>query len=97
GYAEGSAEVADAERTRADGSTPLGLSLTLEDRPRREEVGAEMLIELRIATPQPLQRHRGVLLLLVPVVHQDRRELPVVGGLCSLAVPVDRLELLHDR
>src|SRR4051812_11586095 len=38
-----------------------------------------------------------MLLLLVPIVPEDLRELRIVGAVDSLVVPVDGLELLHDR
>jgi hypothetical protein len=75
----------------------LGGRLDRRDRALREEVLAQEAIELRVATAQPLQRHGGVLLLLVAVVGQDRPELRIVAGVDALVVPVDRLELLHER
>ncbi len=38
-----------------------------------------------------------MLLLLIAVVDQDRRELGILGRLDPLVVPVDRFELLHER
>ena len=46
------------------------------------------------------KQHRGVFLLLVTVMLEDRGELGVAGGVGALVVPVRRFELLlhrHDR
>jgi hypothetical protein len=45
----------------------------------------------------PLERHRRVLLLVVPVVGQDRCQLGIARRLDALVVPVDRLQLLDQR
>ena len=56
-----------------------------------------MAIEDGIVATQPLEGHGRVLLLLVAVVGEDGRELRVGGDRDTLVVPVDGLELLHDR
>src|SRR5581483_991827 len=69
----------------------------VEDPAVAEQVAGEVLGQHRIAAAQPFQEHRGVLLLLVTVVGEQRRQLGVRRGRDSLVVPVDRLELLHYR
>ena len=56
----------------------LGLVLDLHDRARLEQVRAQVLVELRVAAPEPLQQHRRVLLLLVAVVLEQRPQLGVL-------------------
>ncbi len=56
-----------------------------------------MPVEDGVAAPEPLERHRRLILLFVAVVSQDLAEGGVVGGVDPLVVPVDRGELLHDR
>ena len=51
----------------------FGFGLDLGMGSVREQVGAQVLVEHRVAAPEPLEGHRGVLLLLVAVVGQDRR------------------------
>src|SRR5262245_18512782 len=93
--AEGSVRVAPA---RAATTTVLhGGLLAADDRSFGEEIGAERHVELRIVTAEPLERHGGVLLLLVTVVGEDLAELVVLAGVDALIVPVDRLELLAQR
>jgi hypothetical protein len=62
-----------------------------------EEVGAQLLVEGGILSPQPFQHHAGVLFLLVPVVTEDCLQLFVGCRIDPLIVPVDRFELLHER
>ena len=75
----------------------LGLVLDRQDVAFGEEVGPQHLVDLGIVAPQPLQRHGEVLLLLVAVVGQHRGQLGVVADRHPLVVPVDGLELFHDR
>ena len=56
-----------------------------------------MLIQLRVVPAQPLQHHGCVLLLLVAVVCEQLLQLLIGRGVNTLVVPVDRLELFHDR
>ena len=56
-----------------------------------------MLRQSRIAAAQPFQRHRRVLLLLVAIVLEDGAQLGIAGRLGALVVPVDGLQLLHQR
>ncbi len=86
-----------AGRGGAAAAAVLGLDLDRQDRAGGEQVGAQVLVELGVVAAEPLQRHRRVLLLLVAVVGEDGGELGVVGGVDALVVPVDRLQLLHDR
>src|SRR5262249_32148739 len=97
-------EAADAERavTRARRSAPaaaaaLAGGLAAVDRPLREEVRAQPLVERHIVAPDPLEGHRGVLLLLVAIVRQDLLQRLVAGGVDPLIVPVDGLQLLAQR
>ena len=50
-----------------------------------------------VAAAQPLERHRGVLLLLVHVVDEDLAERRVLRRGGALRVPIHRFELLHER
>src|ERR1019366_4789648 len=70
------------------------LGLDLGDRLRGEQEGAQVPIEDSIVPAQPLEDHRGMFLLLVSVVGEDRGEACVRGRLPPLVVPVDRLQLL---
>src|SRR5215468_1700957 len=94
-------EAADAERAvaRARGSAPAGLDrgLAADDGSLREEIGAQRLVELRIVAPDPLEGHRGVLLLFVAIVREDLFQRLVAGGVDPLIVPVDGLQLLAQR
>src|SRR5262249_46198271 len=99
-------EAADAERavTRARRSAgaavaaaALGGGLAAGDRPLREEGRAQHLVEPHIVAPDPLEGHRGVLLLLVAIVRQDLLQRLVAGGVDPLVVPVDGLQLLAQR
>ena len=56
-----------------------------------------MLGKLGIVAAQPLQRHRGVFLLLVAIVLENGAQFGIAGGLGALVVPVDRLQFLHQR
>ena len=56
-----------------------------------------MLRQGGIAAAQPFQRHRRVLLLLVAIVLEDGAQLGIAGRLGALVVPVDGLQLLHQR
>ena len=56
-----------------------------------------MLIHLGIVATYPFERHRGMLFFLVAIVLEDGAELGARGGLGALVVPVDGLQLLHDR
>jgi hypothetical protein len=67
------------------------------DRSGAEQIVLEVRIEGRVVPSQPFEDHRGVLFFLVPVVDQDGSEFLVVGCLGALIVPVDRLQLLHQR
>ena len=62
-----------------------------------EQVRAHVLVELRIVASDPLEQHHRVLLLLVAVVSEDRRELLITRRDRPLVVPVDRLELFLQR
>src|SRR5262249_40636145 len=62
----------------------------------REQVLAQLGLEGVIVATDPLEHHRRVLLLFLTVVQQDRAQRAVVSGIRALAVPVDRLELLHQ-
>ena len=62
-----------------------------------EQIGAQVLVERRVAASEPLEGHRGVLFLLVAVVGEDVGQAGVGGGLDPLVVPVDGLELLAQR
>src|SRR5690606_13007125 len=63
---------------------PLALLLLLRDGPLGEEVILELVVELGIAPSDPLEDHRGVLLLLVPVVDEDLPELLVLARVDAL-------------
>ena len=67
------------------------------DRALGEQERLEMLRQGRIAAAQPFQRHRRVLLLLVAIVLEDGAQLGIARRLGALVVPVDGLELLHQR
>ncbi len=87
---------------RWSGSSPcsasvLGGVLDGEDVAVGEQVGTQVAVEHRVVAAEPLERHRRVLLLLVPVVAEHLGQLGIGGGRSPLVVPVDRLELLHDR
>ena len=82
---------------RAPAPSVLGGLLDLEDVAVGEEVGAQHLVELRVVAAQPLEGHGEVLLLLVAVVGEHLGQLGVGGRRDPLVVPVDGLELLHDR
>ena len=56
-----------------------------------------MLIHLGIVATYPFERHRGMLFFLVAIVLEDGAELGARGGLGALVVPVDGLQLLHER
>src|SRR5262245_32277938 len=98
-------EAADAEGSvlravlaaTAGGAAVCGGLLAADDRPFGEEIGAQGRVQLRIVTAQPLERHGGVLLLLVAVVGEDLPQLVVLAGVDTLIVPVDRLQLLAQR
>src|SRR4029450_1690639 len=62
-----------------------------------EQVLAELLVQSGVVAPQPFEGHRRVLLLIVPVVLENRPELVVVAGGGARVVPVARLQPLHDR
>ena len=78
-------------------SPALGFLLDLGDRLGGEQVGPQVGVEDRIVPAQPLEGHRGVLLLLVAIVREHCCQALVAGGGDPLVVPVDRLELLLDR
>jgi len=75
----------------------FGFILDIEDAFVREQICAQVLIELRIVSPEPFERHRSVFLFFVAVVREDFLELRVARGIDPLVVPVDRLELFSDR
>src|SRR3954451_2576663 len=82
-------QAADAEaavgRTRwRPAAVAFALHLDLQDRTGGEQVGAQVLVQLGVATAEPFQRHRRVLLLLVAVVGEDGAQLGVVGGVDAL-------------
>ncbi len=56
-----------------------------------------MLIELGIVASQPFQHHGRMLLLLVAIVLEDGAQFGIVGRPDTLVVPVDGLQLLHQR
>ena len=56
-----------------------------------------MLRQGWIVAAEPFQRHGRVLLFLVAVVLEDGAQLGIARGLGALIVPVDRLELFHQR
>src|SRR5262249_24385630 len=91
----------DAERPGPGVGPVAGLFLRLSrsfgDRACAEQVLAQLSVEGGVVAAQPLERYRRVLFLVVPVVLEDRPQLVVVAGGGALVVPVDRLELLHDR
>src|SRR3569623_288742 len=97
-----SSEIADrdvpgrrfARGAAAGPAAVLRLLLDGEDVAVLEQVRPEVLVELGVPPPQPLEDHGGVLLLLVPVVGEDLPQLRVGSRLDPLGVPVDRLELL---
>ena len=60
-------------------------------------IGFHVLVQFRVVAAQPLQHHHGVLFLLVAVVLHDGAQLGIVRGLGALVVPIDSLELLHQR
>ena len=64
------------------------------DRAGREQELSEIGVEGDVTPPQPFECHRRMLLLVVPVVGQDRRQALVRCRPYPLVVPVDRLELL---
>src|SRR5262249_43135237 len=90
-------QAADRERPRAAAVPCSRFVLLGRDRALGEQVAAQLTVQRRVVAPQPLERHRRVLLLVVAVVLEDRPELVVGGCDRPLVVPVDRLELLHDR
>src|SRR5215468_2578993 len=98
GSADLALEAADAERAvaRARSAAPAGLDhgLAADDGSLREEIGAERLVELLVVAPDPLEGHRGVLLLLVAIVREDLLQRLVAGSIDPLIVPVDGLQLL---
>src|SRR5690606_19212347 len=85
------------DRRRICRAAPLGRLLDREDRSFGEEVLTQMTIEDGIATAEPLENHRRVLLLLVAVVREDLLEVLIVRCVDPLRVPIDGLELLHQR
>src|SRR5262249_4378995 len=62
-----------------------------------EQIGVQMTVQDRVMATQPLQRHRGMLLFLVPVVGEYCCQRCVVGRRYSLVVPVDSLQLPFKR
>ena len=86
-----SLQAADAERPVGGARRPAGRTSSapspslrarlprVDDRALGEEVRAEVTVEHGVVAAQPLERHRRVLLLLVAVVREDRRELGVAG------------------
>ncbi|NWG73298.1 MAG: hypothetical protein HXY24_01580 [Rubrivivax sp.] len=62
-----------------------------------EDVVAQLVVEGAVVAADPLEQHRGVLLLLVAVVHEDGAKLRVLADVDALVAPVDRLQLLGQR
>ena len=63
----------------------------------REEVVLQLLIETRVAAPDPLEHHRGMFFFLVAVVREDRGEFLVPANVDALVVPVHGLQFFHQR
>src|SRR5262245_34282817 len=95
-------EAADAERAvarRPCTAVPAVRrgGLPADDGALGEEVGAQRRIELRVVPAEPLERHRGVLLLLVTIVGENLLQLVVSRRVDALVVPVDGFQLLAQR
>ena len=50
-----------------------------------------------VAAANPFQHHGRVFLLFVAIVSEDGLQLGILAGVDALVVPVDRLELFHQR
>src|ERR1700694_1487806 len=75
----------------------LGFLLDPGDGAFREQIGAKVLVEHRIVPAPPLEPHRRVALLLVPVVGENPAQRLVGARRDALVVPIGGLELLDDR
>jgi hypothetical protein len=67
------------------------------DGPVLEQDFAQLAVEHRIVAPDPFERHRRMLDLLVAVVRENRAKIGIGAGVDALVVPVDRLQLLDQR
>ena len=56
--------------------------------PTLQQVVAHLRFEGPVLAPDPLHEHRGVFLLLVAVVRQDRAQHGVLAGVHALVVPI---------
>ena len=89
--------LADTERPGVLDRLAARRFLLLDDGSGREQVGAQVLVQHGVLAAQPLEDHRRMLFLLIPVVGENGGQFGIVGGADPLVVPVDRLQLLLDR
>lgn len=73
-------------RPKPSAAANVHASLLMRDRFFGEQVVFDLLGERWIFAPNPLQHHGRVLLLLVPVVRKDHRDVPPDFGVSPLLV-----------
>src|SRR5690606_10445434 len=95
--ADGRASSSSAASSGSEAMLFAGFFLVAGDGAGLEQIFLQLHVQFAVVAAHPFQHHGGVLQLLTGVVQEDLLQGGIVAVVGPLAVPVHRLELLHER